>query len=52
MITADEIVIEHRRSKSRNRSVMDGELRALDRRSEVKIHPRGLKVLVPEEATF
>ena len=52
VITADEIVIEHRRSKSRNRSVMDGELRALDRRSEVKIHPRGLKVLVPEDATF
>ncbi|KQQ82150.1 diacylglycerol kinase family protein [Aureimonas sp. Leaf324] len=52
VMTADEIVIEHRRSKSRNRSVMDGELRALDRRSEVKIHPRGLKVLVPEEATF
>ncbi|RIY02142.1 diacylglycerol kinase [Aureimonas flava] len=52
VLTADELVIEHRRSKSRNRAVMDGELRSLDRRSEVRIHPRGLKVLVPDEASF
>ncbi len=52
VLTADKLVIEHRRSKSRNRSVMDGELRSLDRRSEVRIHPRGLKVLVPEDATI
>ncbi|WP_279479993.1 diacylglycerol kinase family protein [Aureimonas sp. SK2] len=52
VLTADQLVIEHRRPKSRNRSVMDGELRSLDRRSEVRIHPRGLKVLVPDEATF
>ncbi len=52
VLTADKLVIEHQRSKSRNRSVMDGELRSLDRRSEVRIHPKGLKVLVPDEATF
>ncbi len=52
VMTADKLVIEHSRSKSRNRSVMDGELRPLDRRSEVQIHPRGLKVLVPEDAEF
>ncbi len=49
---ADDIRIEYRGAKTKDRAVMDGELKDLARVSNVKIHRRGLKVLVPEEATF
>lgn len=35
-----------------DRAVMDGELKPLAPDSEVRIHRRGLRVLVPEEASF
>ncbi|WP_062012555.1 diacylglycerol kinase family protein [Aureimonas sp. AU4] len=47
---ADLIRIRYHGRKRHDRAVMDGELHDLDEVSEVRIHPRGLRVLVPDEA--
>jgi len=47
---ADVIRLRYHGRKRRDRSVMDGELHDLAEVSEVRIHPRGLRVLVPDEA--
>ncbi|WP_062111958.1 diacylglycerol/lipid kinase family protein [Aureimonas sp. AU40] len=49
---ADSIRIVYGGRKTHSRAVMDGELKNLDRVSDVTIHRRGLKVLVPESATI
>lgn len=47
---ANVIRLRHNGRKRHDRSVLDGELHDLDEVSEVRIHPRGLRVLVPDEA--
>lgn len=49
---ARKVVIDYSGNNHQNRSVRDGELETLEEHSEVLIHPRGLKVLVPSEATY
>jgi diacylglycerol kinase family enzyme len=49
---AESIRIVYGGSKTHHRAVMDGELTDLDRVSDVRIHRRGLKVVVPDEATI
>ncbi|WP_182085428.1 diacylglycerol kinase family protein [Aureimonas sp. ME7] len=49
VLTAAELNIDHHGAKAENRSVMDGELTELAPRSRVRIHPRGLRVLVPDD---
>ncbi|BDA85891.1 multidrug transporter [Aureimonas sp. SA4125] len=49
---ARKVVVGCRGSKRQDRAVRDGELRNLAERSEIVIHPKALRVLVPSEATF
>lgn len=49
---ADSIRIVYGGRKTHNRAVMDGELKTLARVSDIEIHKRGLKVLVPYEASL
>lgn len=50
--SAKTVRIEYSGRKRRNRAVMDGELKELAPVSNVRLHPNGLKVVVPEEARF
>lgn len=49
---ARRVTVNYRGNKRRDRAVRDGELRDLDASSEIAIHPKALRVLVPIEATF
>ena len=49
---ADSIRIVYGGRKTVNRAVMDGELKNLARVSDVTMHRRGLKVLVPEDCSL
>ncbi|NDW07075.1 diacylglycerol/lipid kinase family protein [Jiella pacifica] len=50
--TAKHVQLAHRGKPRSNRAVRDGELELLDDLSEVELHPLGLSVLVPAEATY
>lgn len=52
ILTAKKIRMERSGGRSKDRSVQDGELVDLDEVSEVEIHEKALRVLVPREATF
>lgn len=52
ILTARTIKIDATLSKASGRAVRDGELVDLEPSSEVKIHPRALRVLVPQDATL
>ena len=52
VITAKKVSLDYGGKHHANRAVRDGELSALAERSEVEIHPNGLKVLAPAEATY
>lgn len=49
---ARRVIVDYRGSKRRDRAVRDGELRDLAQSSEIVMHPKALRVLVPSEATF
>jgi diacylglycerol kinase family enzyme len=49
---ARRVIVEYRGAKRRDRAVRDGELRDLAATSEIVVHPKALRVLVPIEATF
>lgn len=50
--TAERMEILYAGRNRTKRAVRDGELQTLDERTVVEIHPRGLNVLVPTEATY
>ncbi|WP_152046098.1 diacylglycerol/lipid kinase family protein [Aureimonas psammosilenae] len=50
--TAQRIVFDYHHRRRQNRAVRDGELEEVATRSEVVIHPKALKALVPRDASF
>ncbi|KAB0679874.1 diacylglycerol/lipid kinase family protein [Aureimonas leprariae] len=50
--TADRVVFDYRHRHRRDRAVRDGELEDVEVRSEVVLHKRALKVLVPAGTKF
>ncbi|WP_233717399.1 diacylglycerol/lipid kinase family protein [Jiella avicenniae] len=50
--TAKHVQLSHRGKPRSNRAVRDGELELLDDLSEVELHPLGLSVLVPADASY
>jgi diacylglycerol kinase family enzyme len=50
--TADRVVFDYQHRHRRDRAVRDGELEDIEVRSEVVLHKRALKVLVPAGASF
>lgn len=52
ILTAKTIRIDAALSKTSGRAVRDGELVDLEPSSDVRIHPKALRVLVPEDATL
>lgn len=49
---ARKVIVDYQGAKRRDRAVCDGELQDLAETSEIVIHPKALRVLVPVEATF
>ena len=49
---ARKVVVEYHGAKKRDRSVCDGELRDLAETSEIVVHAKALRVLVPTEASY
>lgn len=49
---AKKVIIDYHGRHQRDRAVCDGELQDLGRSTEVILHERALKALVPNEATF
>ncbi|WP_102959229.1 diacylglycerol/lipid kinase family protein [Mangrovicella endophytica] len=49
---ASKVTIRYFGKSHDNRAVMDGELVRLEPVSEIELHPKALKVLVPAEATY
>lgn len=50
--TAKHVQLAHKGKPRSNRAVRDGEMELLDDLSEVELHPLGLSVMVPAEATY
>lgn len=50
--TARKVSLAYKGRKHRDRAVCDGELRDLDRQSDIVLHPKALKALVPADAAF
>ncbi|GGE19653.1 multidrug transporter [Aureimonas endophytica] len=50
--TAQRVVFDYRHKRRKNRAVRDGELEEVALTSEVVLHPKALRALVPREATY
>ena len=49
---AKKVIVDYHGNRHGNRAVCDGELGDLSRRTEIALHPKALKALVPSEASF